>query len=198
MRLPLLADGILPLAVLAFAHAASAATVSGTVTIDGRPIRDIVVYLESNSGATRPVVPTSHIVMDQRNLEFLPAVLPIVRGTTVDFTNNDDIQHNVFSPSAIAGKFDLGAYGPGATRSVTFNEPGEVLVLCNIHMEMEAHIVVLRDPYFALSTNDGRYQISSVPPGNYTAKVWHGRFLPAREVVVPENGDLALDLPVKK
>ena len=108
----------------------------------------------------------------------------ITAGTTVEFTNSDDIQHNVFSPSAAAGKFDLGAYGPGAKRSVTLNEPGEVVVLCNIHMEMEARIVVVRDPYFALTAADGTYRIPAVPPGTclarHTAGQHNGRRRPSR------------------
>jgi plastocyanin len=177
----------------------AAASVSGTVTVDGRPADGSVVYLESTTAVAPPVAPPTPVVMDQRNLEFLPKVLPVVRGTSVEFTNNDDIQHNVFSPSAVADKFDLGAYGPGAVRRVKLDQPGEVLVLCNIHMEMEAHIVVLRDPYFAVANADGTYRIAGVPPGTYTAKVWHGKFLPNGQTVeVPGSDSVALDLRLGK
>src|SRR5262249_22675663 len=138
-----------------------------------------------------------HAIMDQRNLQFVPKVLPIVRGTTVEFTNGDDIQHNVFSPSTPVRKFDLGAYGPGAARSVQFDEPGEVLVLCNIHMEMEAHILVLRDPYFAVTGSDGAFRIADVPAGQYTAKLWRGSFLTDTHTVeVPESEGFVLNLRI--
>jgi plastocyanin len=183
---------------LAMAGAESrAATVAGRVTIDGKRAADAVVYLERADGSAPPAA--ARAVMDQKNLAFSPRVLPVARGTTIEFTNSDDIQHNVFSPSAVADEFDLGTYGPGAARSVTLDEPGEVLVLCNIHMEMQAHILVLRDPYFAIAGTDGRYQIGAVPAGRYTAKVWQDGFLSAtHQVEVPDQGELALDLALSR
>ena len=151
------------------------APVEGTVTIDGAPGAGAVVYLEGSREAPRPAEPPS-VVIDQRNLNFAPRVLPIVRGTVVRFHNSDDVLHNVFSPSATVGKFNLGTYGHGEERAVTMNEPGEVLVLCNIHMEMEARVLVLRDPYFATVGADGRYRIADVPPGSYRVRVWRERW----------------------
>ena len=149
--------------LLASALAVHAETVAGVVRHRDAAARDAVVYLERVDGpAPRPA--PGHVVMDQKNLAFAPHVLPVVAGTTVDFTNSDDIQHNVFSPSKSAGAFDLGSYSRGEMRSVTMSEPGDVLVLCNIHMEMEAHILVVRDPFFALTDADGRYRIADVPP----------------------------------
>lgn len=171
-----------------------AATVTGVVTVGGVPAGDAIVYLEQTGHSAPPPAPAA-VVMDQRNLAFAPKVLPVVRGTRIDFTNSDDIQHNVFSPSDSAGKFDLGTYGPGADRSVTLDEPGEVLVLCNIHMEMEARILVLRDPYFGRAAADGTYRITEVPAGTYTAKVWQDGFLvDTRSFEVTADGEVALDL----
>jgi plastocyanin len=151
------------------------------------------VYLENPSGAP-PVAPPTGVVMDQKNLAFVPDVLPVMRGTTVKFTNSDDVQHNVFSPSSIAGKFNLGTYGPGAAHTVTLNELGDVLVLCNIHMEMEAHILVLDAPYFS-TAQDGSYRIRDVPAGSYTLKVWRGRWLPfAQTVTLPATGTLTINI----
>ncbi len=181
----------------------NAGTIGGTATVDGTPAVNAVAYLErTESVAGRPTVAQPNAparVMDQKNLAFLPAVLPIVRGTTVEFTNSDDVQHNVFTPSAIAGKFNLGSYGPGATRTVTFTEPGDVLILCNIHMEMEAHILVLDDSYFSLVASDGRYLIRNVPAGTYALKIWQGRWLPFAETVdVPGSGDITVDVNAAK
>jgi hypothetical protein len=129
----------------------------------------------------------------------VPHVLPVLRGTVIDFTNSDDVQHNVFSPSATAGKFNLGTYGPGAARTVTLDELGEVVVLCNIHMEMEAHILVLDTPYFAAVGRDGRYRIAAVPPGSYVVKVWEQRWLPTLQTVeVPATGDLTVNVVADK
>jgi plastocyanin len=186
----------LPLAfalVLASSFGSEAGTVGGTVTIDGDAVAGAIVYLEG--ARETPPPPSRRVEVDQRNLAFVPGVLPVVRGTTVAFTNSDDVQHNVFTPSEVAGRFDLGSYARGEAREVTFDRPGEALILCNIHMEMQATIVVLRDPYFATTEAGGRYTIADVPPGSYTLKVWHQRWLSlARAVEVPGDGALTLDV----
>jgi plastocyanin len=175
--------------------AAEAATVSGTVRLHGAVATDAVVYLERIDGPVALSSEPEHVVMDQRNLAFLPRVLPVAAGTTVDFTNGDDIQHNVFSPSRAAGAFNLGTYSRGEIRSVTMREPGEVLVLCNIHMEMEAHILVVRDPFFAVTDAAGRYRIAGVPRGRYTVKIWRASWLPsARTLDVTDAPAVTLDV----
>ncbi len=186
---------------LAFAvvGSADAGSVSGTATVGGVPAPNAVAYLERAAPTAMPADPppaaSTRTVMDQKNLAFVPPVLPVVRGTVVQFTNSDDVQHNVFSPSATAGKFDLGTYGPGAMRTVTFSEPGDVLVLCNIHMEMEAHILVLDSPYFSTVGGDGHFLIPDVPPGSYVLKIWQRRWLPAtRPVDVAADADVRVDV----
>jgi plastocyanin len=181
-------------ALLTSALPVRAATVDGVVRHRGTGARDAVIYLEKLDGpAPRPA--PGHVVMDQKNLAFAPRVLPVVAGTTVDFTNSDDIQHNVFTPSRSAGAFDLGTYNRGESRSVTMTEPGEVLVLCNIHMEMEARIIVVRDPFFAVTDRDGRYRLPDVPPGRYAVKLWRASWLPlARTVEVIDGAPVTLDL----
>lgn len=183
--------------------AAHAAAVGGIATIDGRPAAHAVVYLESPGvapiAASSGSAPPARVVMDQKNLTFIPDVLPVVRGTVIEFTNSDDVQHNVFSPSSIAGKFNLGTYGPGATRALTLDTPGDVRVLCNIHMEMEAHILVLEHPYFSAVAQDGSYRIRDVPAGTYTVRIWQERWLPSTQTVdVPATGNLTINVTGSK
>jgi plastocyanin len=178
------------------AVSASATTIEGTATILGRPAVDAVVYVDGTHPSPPPV-PAPHVVMDQKNLAFIPHVLPVARGTVVEFMNSDDVQHNVFSPSATAGKFDLGTYGPGATRTLTLDQPGDVRVLCNIHMEMEAHILVLDGPHFSVVAQDGSFQIPDVPAGTYTLKIWRMRWLPfTRTVEVPASANFKVTVAV--
>jgi plastocyanin len=180
--------------VLFFGAAAHAATVEGSVSVDGRPAVHAVVYLEGPDAPPLQALP-AHVVMDQKNLAFVPAVLPVARGTVIEFTNSDDVQHNVFSPSAIAGKFNLGTYGPGAMRRIVLSEPGDVLVLCNIHMEMEAHILVLDGAYFSTVAQDGRYRIPDVPAGTYRVKIWQAHWLPSTQTVdLPATGSLTVNI----
>jgi len=171
---------------------AHAATVTGRVVLGGT-VAGAVVYLEGEQEAP-PAASPPHAVMDQRNLLFQPAVLAIVRGTVVQFRNSDDVPHNVFSPSR-PGAFDLGRYSRGDARTVTFTDPGEVLVLCNIHMEMEATILVLRDPYFSTADENGGYRVRDVPAGRYRVKIWRRRWLPETRIVdVPDAEAITLDV----
>jgi len=184
--------------VLLRALPSHAATVSGTIQIGSARAEGAVVYLENTQPALYQVR-HAHAVIDQKDLAFVPRVLPVVRGTVIEFTNSDNVLHNVFTPSAVAGKFDLGTYSQGEVRSITLNESGEVVILCNIHMEMEAHILVLKDPYFTVVAQDGSYQIPAVPPGTYMLRVWHEHLLPHMQTLeVPASGTLTVDIQVER
>lgn len=160
---------------------------------------DAIVYIDKVSGkALQP--PKEHAVMDQKNLVFVPHVLPVSVGTTVDYLNSDDVLHNVFSPDKCAEKFNLGTWPKGQTRSYTFKEPGCFSVmLCNVHPEMEAYIVVLENSYFAISAKDGSYHIKNVPAGTYTLKIWHEKLKSqSAEVEVPEKGEVVVDFEIRR
>jgi plastocyanin len=126
--------------------------------------------------------------IDQRNETFVPHVLAILAGTTVDFPNNDLTYHNVFSLSR-PKSFDLGRYAVGKSKSVRFDKPGIVRVFCEIHSHMSAFILVFAHRYFAVTDLDGSYRIDGVPPGNYSVFVWtESQPLESRRVTVPESG----------
>lgn len=135
-----------------------------------------VVYLESAGPSPAFDPPQVHPRLDQQDMLFRPIVLPVLVGTTVDFPNNDEIFHNVFSYSE-AKEFDLGRYPKGQKRSVTFEKPGIVKVYCDIHSYMYATILVLDNPWFAVPDEDGSYRIPHVPPGRYHVSFWYGRRL---------------------
>ena len=144
--------------------------------------------------------PKNHLLMDQKNLVFIPHVLPIVAGTTVDFLNSDDVLHNVFSPDGCAEKFNLGSWPKGQTRSYKFKNKGcTPVLLCNVHPEMEAYVVTLQNPYFAVSEKDGSYTIKNVPAGKFTMNIWHEKLKgSSQEVTVPESGDVVVDFEIKR
>jgi plastocyanin len=150
--------------------------------------RRSVVYLET---APRGAFETRDDVrprMDQRNEAFVPHVLAIVAGTTVDFPNNDQTFHNVFSLSKTK-PFDLGRYAAGRSKSVRFDQPGIVRVFCDIHAHMSAFILVFAHRFFDLTDDDGRYRIENVPPGTYSVAAWNESApTEVRRVVVPEAG----------
>lgn len=148
-------------------------TITGKIKARGvRDARDVVVYLENVAGEFHP--PEDKPVLDQKNLEFVPHVLPVLVGTTVLFPNSDNVRHNVFSPSKTK-KFNLGTYASGVVREVTFDKPGVAVLLCNVHTEMSAYIVVLENPYYALTGPDGCFTIGNIPAGTHTVKTWHAK-----------------------
>ncbi|MGB2867870.1 MAG: carboxypeptidase regulatory-like domain-containing protein [Bacteroidota bacterium] len=160
---------------------------------------DAVVFIEKVSSKTF-TPPKEHPKFDQKNLMFHPHVLPVLAGTTVDFLNSDDVLHNVFSPEQCADKFNLGTWPKGQIRSYTFKTPGcAPVMLCNVHPEMEAYVIVLETPYYAVSEKDGSYRIKDIPAGKYTLKIWHEKLKGQSVTVeVPESGDVTVDFDIHR
>jgi plastocyanin len=151
-----------------------------------------VVYLDPAPRAAFDARDEPRARLDQRNETFVPHVLAVVAGTTVDFPNNDRTYHNVFSLSKTK-TFDLGRYAAGRSKSVRFDKPGIVRVFCDIHSHMSAYILVFAHRYFAVTGEDGRYRIENVPPGTYTVFAWNETVEPqSRRVTVRDGGDVDL------
>jgi plastocyanin len=150
--------------------------------------RRSVVYLETAPRGAFEVPGGGRARMDQRNEAFVPHVLAITVGTTVDFPNNDQTFHNVFSLSKTQ-PFDLGRYASGKSKSVRFDQPGIVRVFCDIHSHMNAFILVFAHRFFSVTDEAGRYRIDDVPPGTYTVVVW-SEAVPrqSRTVTMPASG----------
>ena len=156
-----------------------------------------VVYLETAPRGAFETNEGGHAVMDQHNETFVPHVLAITTGTTVDFPNSDKFYHNVFSLSKVA-KFDLGRYAAGRSRPVRFDRPGIVRVFCDIHSHMNAFILVFSHPFFAMTELDGRYRIENVPPGTYNVIAWNeGTSSEPKPVTVPDGGITELDFTLR-
>jgi plastocyanin len=176
------------------------AQISGKIETEATKTKykaNTIVYIEKAEGNFKPSA--KHPEMDQQKLTFIPRVLPILVGSTVDFLNNDDVQHNVFSPDKCS-KFDLGSYGKGVVKTHTFDKEGcQPVILCNVHPEMEAYIVVLQNPYFAVTDKDGNYTIKGVPAGKYTLKVWNEKLNATPKVItVPASGKLEVSFNLTK
>jgi plastocyanin len=156
-------------------RAAGAGTIQGTVKATGlASSADAVVYIQQAPGTFAAPIAAD---MDQRSMQFVPHVLPVVAGTTVKFLNSDPTPHNVFSPDG--EKYNLGTWPQGQTKDHGFAKcvkaPCVYVQLCRIHPEMEAYIVVLQNPFFATTNKDGQYKIENVPPGAYSVAVWHAK-----------------------
>ena len=153
-----------------------------------------VVYLEGSfpAPATAPVAQ-----MIQKDLTFVPSLLPVQAGTKVEFPNLDDTYHNIFSYSA-PKRFDLGRYRPGEkpVPSVLFDTPGLVVLRCDIHEHMRGLILVLDTPHFTVTDAEGRFRLSGLPPGRYMLKVWlDSRTTREHPVELKADSVLRLDFP---
>lgn len=188
--------GILAVAAgLAVAVSAQAGTLHGKVS-GGKG--ESVVYLQA-SGKSSPGS-TEHPVMNQKGLMFEPHILVVQQGTTVEFLNSDTVAHNVFWPSINGDKklgHNMGTWPQGEKRSFTFNTPGVIPLLCNVHPDMAAYIVVSPTPYFAKTDNAGNYEIKGVPDGAYTLTAWHEGMKP-HTAQVTVSGDTKSDATVTK
>lgn len=153
-----------------------------------------VVYLEG-SFPKRAVNVEQQML--QKDLNFVPAILPVQVGTKVTFPNLDDTYHNIFSFSP-AKRFDLGRYRRDETPipSVVFDVPGLVTLRCDIHEHMRALILVLDTPYFVMSDSDGRFRLNGLPAGRYTLKAWvNSKTTLERPVELSNGATLRVSLP---
>jgi plastocyanin len=145
------------------------ADLTGTVWLSGNPVQHAVVWLddEQPQGFTQ----RSKVVLDQRNLAFVPQVLVVRVGTVVDFPNNDKVFHNVFS-FRDGKKFDLGMYPTGTSKRLLFDKPGLARLFCNIHPNMAAYIMAVDTPLYAMSDERGAFTIKGLLPRTYTYHAW--------------------------
>jgi hypothetical protein len=172
------------------------AIVAGTVSGGGQVgPGGAVVWLRRLDGPTPHIVPPGNQIMTQREKTFLPHVLAVPLGTTVQFRNDDRIYHNVFS-IAKPNEFDGGIRASGSTYSHTFTSPGAVQLLCNIHSTMNAYVFVVDSPLYAKAQASGAFQIRGVPPGRYEVAAWHeaASGITRKTIVVGAEGvhDLAI------
>jgi hypothetical protein len=175
-----------------FSATAYAANIEGQIVVKyARDNANAVVYIDKIPGK-RFTPPPAPITLDQINLMFVPHVLPVLVGTTVAFPNSDEIRHNVFSPGP--PRFDLGTYPQKTTKFHVFDKPGIWTLLCNVHAEMSAYVVVTETPFFTRTEKDGKFVLKDVPPGKYTVKVWHEKAKPT-EVVVEVGGSASTSIP---
>ena len=192
---------LLSLAVLIAGVSSFAGDIKGKVSVQGlKSAANIAVYVDAISDKKFDV-PSQHVVVDQKKMEFIPRVVVILQGTTVDFTNSDPVGHNVYWPSISGNKkltHNLGTWPKGEKKSFQFNDLGVASLLCNVHPEMSGYVVVVATPYFAVTDTDGNYEIKNVPAGKYTLKTWSEDGKPTTQSVDVSGSGATADLTVKK
>jgi plastocyanin len=189
-----------------------AGTITGTVDAKGlRSPANVLVYI-AKAPAVNVDVSEAKFIMDQRDLTFIPHVLPVLVGSNVQFPNNDKVAHNVFSLSRTK-PFNFGSYGPGVSKTVLFDKPGVVELRCDVHAEMSAYILVMENPYWALTDDKGHFTIPDqeylaqhgikgirdLPPGTYVVKTWNEKLKTHEATVeVPKDGEVTLRLDLTR
>lgn len=200
------------LLLLSVPFQALAGGITGKISVKGlRSPANVLVYVTKAPGLS---VDLSNVkfTMDQKNLTFVPHILPVLVGSTVHFPNDDQMAHNVFSLSRTK-KFNLGSYKPGTTKTILFDKPGIVELRCDVHAEMGAYIMVMKNPYWAVSDAKGNFKIPDpvyldqhgikgvpdLPPGKYVIKTWHEKLKTVKKVVeVSGKGETALRLDLTR
>lgn len=188
---------------LAFASAGvgRANEIKGKVTVQGiKSAADIAVYVDAIPDKKFDA-PKDHVVVDQTKMKFVPHVIAVTQGTTVDFLNSDPVGHNVYWPSISGNKklaHNLGTWPKGEKKPFQFSDIGVASLLCNVHPEMSGYIVVVPTPYFAVTDKDGNFDIKNIPAGKYTLKTWSEDGKPTTQAVDVSAATTTVELTVKK
>lgn len=171
--------------LLKAAGALAATLVVAVQTSDGRPLAGAVLTVRAASGTVHPAPPVT-AVMDQVDRAFVPDLLVIPPGSTVEFPNSDSVNHQIYSFSP-AKKFQLPLYRGKRYPPVLFDQVGFVTLGCNIHDSMLAYVLVTDAPYFGRTDSTGSWSIE-VPRGTFRVTVWHPR--------MRENAELAREVSI--
>ena len=155
----------------------------------GRPLAEAVVVALPSDGSLRMPAKAREDAIFQVDKEFVPKVSVVLAGTAIAFPNNDSVRHHVYSFSP-AKKFELPLYQGVPAKPVVFDQPGVVVLGCNIHDWMVAYVYVSESPHFAKSGADGKATISALPPGAYVVRAWHPQ-LEADEAQTRQTVDLS-------
>jgi plastocyanin len=175
--------------------------IKGKVSVQGiKSAENIAVYVDVIADKKFDA-PKDHVVIDQRKMAFIPHVVVVQQGTTVDFLNSDPVGHNVYWPSVSGNKklaHNLGTWPKGEKKPFQFNDLGTASLLCNVHPEMSGYLVVVPTPHFAVTDKDGNFEIKNVPAGKYTLKTWSEDGKPTTQAVDLSGASATVDLTVKK
>lgn len=178
-----------------------AGDIKGKVSVQGiKSAENIAVYVDVIPDKKFDA-PKDPVVVDQRKMAFVPHVVVVQQGTTVEFLNSDPVGHNVYWPSISGNKklaHNLGTWPKGEKKPFQFSDVGVAALLCNVHPEMSGYVVVTPTPYFAVTDKDGNFEIKNIPAGKYTLKTWSEDGKPTTQAVDVSGATASVELTVKK
>jgi len=186
---------------LALFSVVKANEIKGKVSVQGmKSAENIAVYVDVIPDKKFDA-PKDSVVIDQRKMAFVPHLVAVQQGTTVEFLNSDPVGHNVYWPSISGNKklaHNLGTWPKGEKKPFQFNDLGVASLLCNVHPEMSGYVVVTPTPYFAVTDKDGNFEIKNIPAGKYTLKTWSEDGKPTTQAVDVSGATASVELTVKK
>ena len=192
-----LVEGVVALPPPKTGSAAQARYAQKSAAVAAPELPAAVVYLEGS--VSIPAAPAK-ITVEQKGFQFSPMLLPVLKGTEVEFPNRDDDYHHVFSYSK-SKEFDLGRYRKDEKPPpIRFDKPGTVRVGCEIHDHMRAVVLVLETPYFCKTDEKGAYQLAIKGPlaGSFVLKAWiNDKTLREEKVELKDGAKLKVDFPSK-
>jgi plastocyanin len=198
-------SGLVAVACLHMASARAEPLRASVVDQTGAPVVDAVVYATPVDISNKEAKPSVHkrptAIIDQIKRRFVPLVSVVQTGTAVSFPNRDNIEHDVYSFSP-AKRFELHLYHGIPAKPVVFDQPGLVVMGCNIHDQMIAYLLVVDTPWFAKTDAHGQASIENVAGGAYRLTVWHYRMaeaepLPSQDVSAGTGGSAVFKLQLK-
>jgi plastocyanin len=187
--------------MFAFTLASRANEIKGKVSVQGiKSAENIAVYVDVIPDKKFDA-PKESVVVDQRKMAFIPHVIVVQQGATVEFLNSDPVGHNVYWPSISGNKklaHNLGTWPKGEKKPFQFNDIGVASLLCNVHPEMSGYVVVSPTPYFAVTDKDGNFEIKNIAAGKYTLRTWSEDGKPTTQAVDVSGATASVELVVKK
>ena len=141
---------------------------------DSGGLGNVFIYVKEGLGARNFPAATDTLTLDQAGCRYMPHVFGIRVGQTLEIVNSDPTLHNIHATPAVNEEFNTGQPIEGMRFERTFDAP-EVMVpfKCDVHGWMNAYVGVLEHPYFTVTSDDGKFDISSLPPGDYVVEAWH-------------------------
>ncbi|WP_256717706.1 hypothetical protein [Shewanella sp. UCD-KL12] len=154
------------------------------VDIDNKPMVNMVVYLQAKqSDGSKPVQLKSTpnqisppVEIHQKNKQFTPYITVIQKGYKLQFINDDDITHHIYS-AAGAKRFSFKLRKDNSTKDMLFDQVGHISMGCNIHDWMSGHVLVVDTPFFGITDEMGRVSFDDIPDANYDLVIWHPQLL---------------------
>ena len=151
---------------------------------------NVFVYVKEGLEGRNFPVPADAVMIDQQGCQYRPHVFGIRVGQTLKIRNSDATLHNIHASPAANAEFNMGQPIQGMEFDRTFESP-EVMVpfKCDVHSWMNAYVGVMDHPYFAVTGDDGGFDISELPPGDYVVEAWHEELgTQTQNVTVGEGG----------